>query len=42
MHLKREAWILDFDAEADAYARWDTVRDELEREQVSQASKGDM
>ncbi|EAQ83146.1 hypothetical protein CHGG_10964 [Chaetomium globosum CBS 148.51] len=32
MHLKREAWILDFDAEADAYARYDAVREELESE----------
>ncbi|KAL2019329.1 hypothetical protein VTK56DRAFT_9709 [Thermocarpiscus australiensis] len=30
LHLKREAWILDFDAEADAYARYDAVREELE------------
>ncbi|KAH6623737.1 hypothetical protein F5144DRAFT_584139 [Chaetomium tenue] len=32
MHLKREAWILDFDAEADAYARYDAAREELENE----------
>ncbi|KAK4151055.1 hypothetical protein C8A00DRAFT_45680 [Chaetomidium leptoderma] len=29
MHLKREAWILNFDAEADAYASYDAVRDTL-------------
>ncbi|KAK4247597.1 hypothetical protein C7999DRAFT_41135 [Corynascus novoguineensis] len=31
LHLKREAWILNFDAEADAYASYDAVRDELEK-----------
>ncbi|GAB1317416.1 hypothetical protein MFIFM68171_07626 [Madurella fahalii] len=31
LHLKREAWVLDFDAEADAYASYDAVRGELER-----------
>ncbi|KAK3291967.1 uncharacterized protein B0H64DRAFT_408532 [Chaetomium fimeti] len=35
MHLKREAWILNFDAEADAYASYDAVRDELEKGQAS-------
>jgi 2-polyprenyl-6-methoxyphenol hydroxylase-like FAD-dependent oxidoreductase len=29
LHLKREAWILDFDAEADAYASYDAVREKL-------------
>ena len=38
MHLKREAWILDFDAEADAYARYDAVRDELEKRQATTSS----
>ncbi len=32
MHLKREAWILDFDAEADAYASYDSVREKLAEE----------
>jgi 2-polyprenyl-6-methoxyphenol hydroxylase-like FAD-dependent oxidoreductase len=32
LHLKREAWILDFDAEADAYASYDAVREKLEKE----------
>jgi 2-polyprenyl-6-methoxyphenol hydroxylase-like FAD-dependent oxidoreductase len=31
LHLKREAWILDFDAEADAYASYDAVRETLEK-----------
>lgn len=31
LHLKREAWILNFDAEEDAYARYDAVRAELEK-----------
>ncbi len=32
LHLKREAWILDFDAEADAYAQYDVVREKLAAE----------
>jgi 2-polyprenyl-6-methoxyphenol hydroxylase-like FAD-dependent oxidoreductase len=32
LHLKREAWILDFDAEVDAYASYDAVREKLEKE----------
>jgi 2-polyprenyl-6-methoxyphenol hydroxylase-like FAD-dependent oxidoreductase len=31
MHLKREEWILNFDAEADAYASYDKVKEELEK-----------
>jgi 2-polyprenyl-6-methoxyphenol hydroxylase-like FAD-dependent oxidoreductase len=30
LHLTREAWVLDFDAEADAYASYDSVRAQLE------------
>jgi 2-polyprenyl-6-methoxyphenol hydroxylase-like FAD-dependent oxidoreductase len=29
LHLKREAWVLDFDCEADAYASYDAVLGEL-------------
>jgi len=29
MHLQGEAWILDFDAEEDAYASYDSVREKL-------------
>ncbi|KAM7218857.1 hypothetical protein V8F06_005737 [Rhypophila decipiens] len=29
MHLKREQWILDFDAEKDAYERYESVKKEL-------------
>ncbi|KAK3346096.1 hypothetical protein B0T25DRAFT_268448 [Lasiosphaeria hispida] len=32
MHLQREDWILGFDAEEDAYARYDEIRDSLPRE----------
>ena len=31
MHLKREGWILDFDAEKDAYESYQSVKEELER-----------
>ncbi|AEO67891.1 6c11d7c0-7b97-4d7d-8895-171bbb25be76 [Thermothielavioides terrestris] len=34
LHLKREEWILNFDAEADAYARYDAVREQLEKERA--------
>jgi 2-polyprenyl-6-methoxyphenol hydroxylase-like FAD-dependent oxidoreductase len=34
LHLKREAWILNFDAEADAYASYDAVREKLEGERA--------
>jgi hypothetical protein len=29
MHLQREAWILDFDAEEDAYASYDSMKERL-------------
>ncbi|KAK3376876.1 hypothetical protein B0T24DRAFT_231867 [Lasiosphaeria ovina] len=29
LHLKREAWVLDFDSEADTYASYDGIRDQL-------------
>ena len=32
LHLKREEWILNFDAEADVYARYDAVRETLAAE----------
>ena len=32
LHLKREAWLLDFDAESDAYERFEGVVEELVRE----------
>lgn len=33
LHLQREAWILDFDAEADAYASYDAVKEKLAAQQ---------
>lgn len=41
IHLTREAWLLAFDAEKDAYERWPQVEKELkEKEEAEKASSG--
>lgn len=39
LHLKREPWILGFDAEENAYSEYDKVRDSLSRESLSNGVK---
>lgn len=40
IHLKREEWILNFDAEEDAYKSYDKVREKLEKGEQAEWQKG--